>query len=319
MPPVQAAASAWLGVAAGLASGACVSFAYLLSRHHALAQPAGERFAAALGLLLRAHVVMGIVAAAAVMGLHPETLPAPGRFGGPLAAAAGFYFVGNVILFDLLRSLEASRLSPFLGLKVFILALIVAMFLRQPLSAVQWLSVALSVAATALLQGSGGGLPLRALGRVLLVCGCFALSDLSIVRLIDALDMPVPGSHGRLFAALRGMLLTYVTCGTACAPVLLAGWCRPRPGAAGAAWRTAAVYAVAWLMAMATLYACFALVGVVFGNVVQSTRGVMSVVLGAVLAHLGWHELEQRVDRATLVRRVGAACLMTAAIAVYAL
>jgi hypothetical protein len=60
-------------------------------------------------------------------------------------------------------------------------------------------------------------------------------------------------------------------------------------------------------------------VGAVFGNVVQSTRGIMSVVIGAVLAHLGWHELEQQVDRATLVRRIGAACLMTAAIAVYVL
>jgi hypothetical protein len=41
------------------------------------------------------------------------------------------------------------------------------------------------------------------------------------------------------------------------------------------------------------------------------------VVFGAALAHRGWHELEQRVDRATLVRRVAAALLMTAAIAVY--
>jgi len=41
------------------------------------------------------------------------------------------------------------------------------------------------------------------------------------------------------------------------------------------------------------------------------------VVFGAALAHLGWHELEQRVDRATLVRRVAATLLMTVAIAVY--
>jgi uncharacterized membrane protein YgdD (TMEM256/DUF423 family) len=67
------------------------------------------------------------------------------------------------------------------------------------------------------------------------------------------------------------------------------------------------------------LYCSFGLVGVVFGNILQSTRGIMSVALGAMLAHLGWHELEQRVDRAMLLRRFAAALLMTAAIAIYAI
>ena len=43
----------------------------------------------------------------------------------------------------------------------------------------------------------------------------------------------------------------------------------------------------------------------------------MSVAIGATLAQLGWHELEQRVDRVTLLRRLAAALLMTAAIALY--
>lgn len=309
----------WLGIAAGLVSGASMSFSYLLSRHHALSQPAAERPVAALGLLLRAHVVMGAVATAGVLLLQPLALPPLAGFIGPLVAAAGFYLLGNILLFGLLRKLEASRLTPFLGLKVFILALIVAMVLREPLSATQWLAVALSVAATALLQGSAGGLPRAALGRVLVVCLCFALSDLFIVRLIDVLDASGMGRSSRLFAAVVGMLLTYVACGVACGPIVLARRCTPAPGRAGQAWRTAVAYAATWLLAMAALYACFALVGAVFGNVVQSTRGIMSVVIGATLAHFGWHELEQRVDRATLVRRIGAASLMTAAIAVYVL
>jgi len=36
-----------------------------------------------------------------------------------------------------------------------------------------------------------------------------------------------------------------------------------------------------------------------------------------VLAHLGWHDLEEQVDRGTLLRRLAAAALMTAAIALY--
>jgi len=39
--------------------------------------------------------------------------------------------------------------------------------------------------------------------------------------------------------------------------------------------------------------------------------------IGAALAHAGWHDLEERVDRATLLRRVAAGSLMVAAILLY--
>lgn len=311
-----ATGSTWLGIAAGLFSGACMSFAYLLSRHHALRQPVAERPQATLGLLLRTHVVMGLVAAPSAAGLCAGKLPPLAGLGGPLIGAAGCYLLGNAVYFALLRQVESSRLTPFLGLKVFFIAVIVALFFSEPLSANQWLAVALSVAATALLQGTAGGLSRGVLACVLLACLLFALSDLSIVRLIDRLDGTTGGVRGRLPAAVLAMLLTYVVCGLACAVPLLAGRCRP---ASDNAWRAAVAYAATWLSAMVGLYVCFGLVGAVFGNVVQSTRGIMAVVIGAALAHCGWHELEQRVDRATLLRRIGAASLMTGAIAVYVL
>jgi hypothetical protein len=43
----------------------------------------------------------------------------------------------------------------------------------------------------------------------------------------------------------------------------------------------------------------------------------MSVVIGAGLAQAGWHDLEEKVDRATLIKRIAAAVLMTAAIALW--
>jgi hypothetical protein len=49
----------------------------------------------------------------------------------------------------------------------------------------------------------------------------------------------------------------------------------------------------------------------------QSTRGMLSIVIGAGLANAGWHGLETRLDRGTLIRRLLAAALMTAAIALY--
>lgn len=313
----HAAGSTWLGIVAGLFSGACMSLSYLLSRHHALGYPAEVRQKAACGLLVRSHLIMGAVAAPLAAWLGAESLPHRAGYLLPLLASAGFYLGGNVLFFGLLRRVEASRLTPFLGLKVFVLSLIVATFLGQPLSATQWMAVALSVVATALLQGGGGGLGGRDLGRILLVCTCFALADLFIVRLIDVLDTSTAAAPRRLLAAVEAMLLTYMACGMACGAALSTGRFRTPAGRDGDAWRAAGRYAAAWLVAMVTLYVCFSLIGAVFGNVVQSTRGILSVVIGALLAHLGWHELEQRVDRATLARRIGAAVLMTAAIAVY--
>jgi hypothetical protein len=183
------------------------------------------------------------------------------------------------------------------------------------LDARQWLAVALSVAAAAMLQAGRGAVPPRALGFVLSCCLCFAISDLWIVRLIDGLQAGAMTSSAvisRLHAGGLAMALTYGLCGALFAPLVVALGPLTR-----ADWTAAARYASAWLLSMVGLYCCFGLVGVVFGNILQSTRGIMSVALGAVLAHLGWHELEQRVDRTTLLRRLAAALLMTAAIAIY--
>lgn len=315
--PVAAPADVrlWLGIAAGLVSCACMSLAYLLSRHHTLAAEAAGRTGAAVRLLLRSHVVMGLAALPGAAWLVPGGLDVA-AVAPPLLGAAGLYFAGNTLLFRLLRRYEASRLTPFLGLKIFVLALVVAVVLGQPLAGRQWAAVATSVAATALLQGRGGGLAAGALGRILVVCLCFALSDLFIVSLIDGIEAGGGPGFGRFRASILGMLLTYVVCGAACGLALFAG--RQEVGRdRRAGWVVAGLYAATWLVAMGCLYVCFGFVGAVLGNVVQSFRGIMSVVIGAALAHLGWHELEQRVDRATLLRRIAAAGLMTAAIAVY--
>jgi hypothetical protein len=150
---------------------------------------------------------------------------------------------------------------------------------------------------------------------VLSCCLSFAISDIFIIRLIDGLQAGAMTSSvaiSRLHAGGLAMALTYGLCGLLFVPLVVA--LRPYTRTD---WVAAAQYASAWLLSMVGLYCCFGLVGVVFGNILQSTRGVMSVALGAALAHLGWHELEQRVDRATLLRRLAAARLMTAAIALY--
>jgi hypothetical protein len=112
------------------------------------------------------------------------------------------------------------------------------------------------------------------------------------------------------------MAVTYLACGMVVAAI---GWTPPARPRSREDWIAGTCYAAAWLVGMVGLYTCFGTVGAVFGNILQSTRGLIAIVIGAILAHRGRHDLEAHVDRATLLRRLAAAALMTAAIALYVL
>jgi uncharacterized membrane protein len=306
-----------LGIACGLASAVCSAVSYLVSRQYRLVQGSLGRRGSALRLLAVSHVLMSAVCMPLTWAAWPATSPSLRLFALPLAASVGFYLLGQSSLFAALKRVEASRMAPLLGLKIVMLACIVSFALGHVLDVRQWVAVALSVAAAAIMQAGTGAVPARAFGYVLSCCLCFAISDLWIVRLIEGLQsggMASGASVGRLHAGFLALLITYGLCGVVFAPLVLI--LRPY---SRADWAAAAQYASAWLLSMVGLYCSFGLVGVVFGNILQSTRGIMSVALGAMLAHLGWHELEQRVDRAMLLRRFAAALLMTAAIAIYAI
>ena len=299
-----------LGVAAGLVAAAASAVSYLVSRHH------GRTAGASLRLLLLAHVVMGIACLPLIAWLWPARVPPPARWLPPLVGSAASYLGGQAVVFAALRRMPASRLAPLLGLKIVMLAVIVSFLPGVPLDARQWCAVALSVVAATLLRpatdaGPAAGLT-GGLGTVLVGCLLFAVSDLCIVGLIDGLQGDGSSRLARLHAGSLAMAITYAFCGAAAACGL--PWAGPRDSRD---WAAAGQYAAAWLGGMVALYCCFGTVGAVFGNVLQSTRGLMAVAIGPVLAHAGWHDLEERVDRATLARWLAAAALMTAAIAIY--
>ena len=305
-------ATVGVGVAAGLASGALNAVAFLMSRHHATARPGGGQ-----RMLVLAHVVMGIACLPLVWLLWPPEGVPVADFLPPLAGSIGCYLASQVTLLAALRRADASRVVPLLGLKIVMLALLVTFLLRTPLDTRQWFAVGASVVAAAVLQGRRDPVPAAVVALMLATCLGFAVADLMIVRLIDAVHAAAP-ARSRLWASSLAVVATYASCGLLALPFVLvmAVMAVSGPRRAGE-WRAATWYGGVWLGGMAALYACFGLLGPVFGNVLQSSRGVLAVVFGAALAHLGWHELEQQVDRATLVRRVAAALLMTGAIAAY--
>jgi hypothetical protein len=131
------------------------------------------------------------------------------------------------------------------------------------------------------------------------------MSDLSIVWLVRSL---APLHVVR--ASLVGVCLAYVLCGAAA--VLLLPITKSWRDSID--WLYAAPYAASWFVGMVFLFSCFAVSGVVYGNILQSTRGIMSVLIGAVLARAGMVELEQAVARRVFVQRAAAAVLMTLAV-----
>lgn len=290
-----------LGIGCGFGAALFQSVAYGASRWYLKRTPGN-----ALTLLVTSHVWMGFFALLLVPVLGPVSLPPLRDYAWPAVGAMGFYLVAQAALFQAIRRTDASRIAPLLGVKVFVLALISALALRHPVSGLQWMAVAASAVAVLVLNESGGRPPGVALAGVAVAVLGYSLSDLSIKALVTVLAPTGPR------AALVGACLTYLLGAAVCLP-LLAGVRVSSPRL----WMAAAPYAAAWFISMLMLYIAFERIGVVFGNIIQSTRGLMAILLGVAMARMGMVDLETHLPRALVVRRLAGAALMTAAIVLY--
>lgn len=291
------------GILAGLAAATAQSLFYLFSRLFLQRSGGGV-----IHLLASAHVLMGLGSAAGLACLWPWAHPRDAAFVLPLLGATGFYLLGQAGLSMALRHTESSRVAPLLGLKIVVLAAITSVFQAERLGVMRWAAVFMSTAAAFLINDAGGRIPRAAILAVLLAVFGYCLSDLGIVALVRSL-----AGVGVLAPAL-GVCLSYVLCGLIALPLVLF-----RPGFTPAVWRHAAPSAGAWLVAMLFLFVCFGLVGVVLGNIVQSTRGLISVAAAPLISRAGMTEIEAAVPRRVFRKRLCGALLMTAAVALYVL
>lgn len=261
-----------------------------------------------VSLLALSHILMGLVSIPLAVWLWPQAMPAVRVYFWSLLGTAGFYLLGQFFLFAAIIHSEPSRVSPLLGLKVFILALISVVFLGQHFNAAKWTAVVLTTAAVLLLSGSARRLEGRFILLGLLACVCYCLSDLCIKELV---------THFQFLGILRGAVmataLSYILCGFAGAAAVAVN---PKHSTRDA-WLYAAPFAACWFFAMIFLFSCFGLTSVVFGNILQSTRGIISIVLGFIIAHIGFESLEPKPGKWTIIQRLAAAMLMTAAVALF--
>ncbi len=293
-----------LGVLFGILGAGGQSAAYLVSRRFIV-----NRRGSPACLLVLSHTLLGVAALVVLALAWDERLAEPTSYAWLAAGAGGFYLLGQGALFGTLRLADASRVVPLLGLKVVAVALLWVTVMGEKMGPAQWVAVLLAVGAAFVLNHSGGKLPLRVTGPILFTCFCYGLSDLHIVRLVPAM-----GVAGSFAASVKAVSVCYVVCGAV--SVALLPWLGSRRLGD---WRAAVPYAVVWYAAMLLLFTALATAGPVLANIALSTRGLWSIGLGALLAALGWEELERKTPRRVVLRRAAAALLMILAIGLYEL
>lgn len=290
------------GVLYGFAAALMQSISYVFSAQFIL-----QHRATPLTLLILMHLVLGGVCLLILPLLwHPKLLSV-GDYILPLLSTTFFYCVGQISLFKAIRVSEASRVSPLLGLKVLVLAAMGLLWFGDSYQWVQWLAIGLCALGAIWLSASGGRISVSALGWVVMACVGYALSDLSILYTMHSLE-PLSLIH----AAAVGVCLCYMICGVL--SLLFYPGLKDKQLLA-----QSAPSALTWLLAMVFLFACFAEIGVVFGGIVQSSRGLISIFLGVFLTWVGFKYAEKMPARSVFMQRFAASTLMLFAIAMFSL
>jgi hypothetical protein len=156
---------------------------------------------------------------------------------------------------------------------------------------------------------SGGTIPTAAIIWIITACTFYSLSDINIKALVDLF-----GQKELFNSALLAASLNYIICGIV---ALIFFFILPHPQR----WqhfKPALPFACCWFAGMLCLFGCFGSIGPVFGNIIQSSRGIISVIIGFIVAKAGHHHLESTTAGHLVIKRIIAAILMLLAVAMFA-
>lgn len=294
----------FLGLSIGLVSAVMQSSAYIFSRRFV------NEFHSSLKLVVYSQLLMGMMGAAVFAATFPFTVfprgAELGKFAAAVAVFVAAYHVAFYCFFKALTEIEASRLSSLLGLKVVSIALLTYPFLRAELNFWHLLAVALTAVSAVGMNFSGVHISRR--GALYLVLALLGFSTTDITGTIFVKAMP---GEAMTVKAICATSLAYLFLGIIAGAVFLKMKFERR------ACIQAFPYSALWFTAMLLLFASFGMVGVVFGSIIQASRGVISVVLGVLLARMGYSDVEPDVAARVWVRRAVMATIMVAAIGLY--
>lgn len=291
------------GILSGLAAACCYSLAYLFSK--LFYEKSGKN---PLHLLAVSQFQMGIFALLLFPFVWSDVHFSFGII-LPVVGVTIFGMLGHVSFFLTLKHSNPSQITPLLALKIVILAFASIVFLQKNIALLQWLSIGMCFGSTFLLHFSGGSIPLKSLVGVLVTCTSYALGDVFVTRLLQQLELA-----GVTNPVLLGTCFLYTALGM-CGLILAA--CMWKDIRTFPVWKFALYFSMIFFVADIFLFTTFKLVGPMFGNILQSTRGILSIIFAKIVAKKGMFYLEEDVGRAVMFRRLLAAFLFSAAIALY--
>lgn len=291
-----------LGILSGLLTAFMQSFSYL----------GGRRFLALYGnarqLLIASLVICGVAAWGLAFFFLDTNKLFTWRMLWLLIMGNGGFMIGQWGFFSAQKHIESSRIASLLGLKVLVVMFLSIVMLKAHFAAAQYVAIVLAAFAAFLMNWSKGKLDINGMGYLLMALVGYAFSDMGIQLIVEYLQFSNP-----IYGGLSGYALTYGSMGII-ALVLMkpfkVSWCMVKG---------ALPQGVCWLISMWGLYVCFGLIGAAFGNVIQASRGVISLVLGLILSYFAINGLEEKQSTAVWIRKAVAAILMFGAIVLYAL
>lgn len=294
-----------IGILWGLATAGIQAFCYLLARHYL------TRYGSPRQLLFVSQLFLGIFSLCGVGILLPGELLKQWQLYPAWLLCSGGYLVGQFTFFAAQRKIESSRLASLYSVKMIVVAIFSAWIIGEALNPGRWLGILLAVAAVFIINYSRqSGFDCRGLGVLAVAIVGFALSDIGAKLLLDrerALGMSFVAA-GMLTVSLNFLLA---------AVLLLSAIGKHLPPWHG--FRPALPYAVCWYAGVMGTFVCMGILGATFGNVVQSSRGIIALLLGILVARLGYGHLESRATRQVWIQRSVGAGLMCGAIALFAL
>lgn len=293
-----------IGIVAGLTAATLQSLSYLFSRGFVMRQ-----LGSPIKLILVSQVFMALLSLPVFAITRGPDLPSISAYILPLFLATAFYTVGQACLFIVMRTVQASRVAPMLGFKIVILAIISAALMGVEILPRQWIGVAIATIGVAVLNFSGGRLSARSTFALFLACVAYSFSDIYIRVLIDALA-PLPILRASFYAASA----SYIMCGSFSCIVLLI---RRELSHVTKGIRFSMPYAICWLAGMFALFTCFGSVGPVLGNILQSSRGIISILIAIPAVRLGFGLIEPASPRRVMVQRLTSAALIVLAVWLY--
>ncbi|MCP4008640.1 MAG: EamA family transporter [Proteobacteria bacterium] len=293
------------GILSGLAAACCFALAYLFSK--LFYEKSGKN---PLHLLAISQLQMGIVALLVLPFAWSSEVQLSLEIILPLAGVTLFGgILGQASFFLTLKYSNPSQVTPLLALKIVLLAFASIVFLRKNIALLQWISIGMCFGATFMLHFSGEPIPVKTLLGVLVTCIGYALGDVFVTMLIEHLEM-----IGVTNPALLGACFVYAALGMFGLILVALTWKDIRTFSV---WKFAFYFSLVFFVADVFLFTTFKLVGPVFGNILQSVRGILSIILAKIVAKKGMFYLEEDIGSAVMFRRLFAAFLFSVAIALY--